>query len=91
MTTPKIANTNGKPSRPTKKAQLVKMLSTKSGADLASLGKSLEWQPHTIRAAISRLRKDGMTVLTSQPAKGGALRYRILQEADPSSERSHGA
>lgn len=91
MTTPKIANTNGKPSRPTKKAQLVKLLSTKSGADLASLSGTLGWQPHTIRAAISRLRKDGMTVVTQAPAKGGPLRYRIVATTGLPSETAHGA
>ena len=39
------------------------MLRRPRGATQEQLENSLEWQPHTIRAAISRLRKSGAEVL----------------------------
>lgn len=55
----------------TKIDTLVKLISRKSGATIEQIEKATSWQPHTVRAAISRLRKRGMTVLLSQAAKGG--------------------
>ena len=49
-------------SRTTKKNQLIKLLGTKSGADIKTLGEKLGWQQHTTRAAMSRLRKAGYEV-----------------------------
>ncbi|MEL7180608.1 MAG: DUF3489 domain-containing protein [Pseudomonadota bacterium] len=46
----------------TKRAQLAKLISRKSGATIETLQKQLAWQPHTIRAEISRLRKSGLAV-----------------------------
>ncbi len=58
----------GAPKAGTKLAQLTEMLSRKEGATTAELCKALGWQPHTLRAAISRLpnkpthaRVDGVT------------------------------
>jgi biotin operon repressor len=68
-----------KASKTTKKDRLRKMLARKSGATLAQLTKDLGWQPHTVRAAISVLRKDGITVDLDRAAKTPA--YRIAAEA----------
>ena len=46
----------------TKKAKLEELLVRKRGATLAQLQQELGWQPHTVRAAISRLRKAGHTI-----------------------------
>ena len=54
----------------TKRARLTKLISRKSGATIATLQKQLAWQPHTIRAEISRLRKSGLAVSCSASAKG---------------------
>jgi hypothetical protein len=43
----------------TKKAKLGALVARKRGATLDQLQKELGWQPHTARAAISRLRKAG--------------------------------
>jgi hypothetical protein len=58
----------GAPKAGTKIAQLTEMLSRKNGASNAELCEALGWQPHTLRAAISRLpvkpersRVDGVT------------------------------
>ena len=42
-----------------KKAKLEALLSRARGATLDQLQDELGWQPHTVRAAISRLRKAG--------------------------------
>ncbi len=67
------------PRRPqSKKAILIVLLSRKNGGRSDDLGVKLCWQPHTLRAAISGLRKDGIKIeTTSQTSKGGA-RYRII-------------
>ncbi len=46
----------------TKTARLEALLSRARGATLAQLQKELGWQPHTVRAAVSRLRKAGHTI-----------------------------
>ncbi len=43
----------------TKKAKLEALLSRARGATPAQLQTELGWQPHTVRAAVSRLRKAG--------------------------------
>ncbi|WP_370402536.1 DUF3489 domain-containing protein [Sulfitobacter sp. JB4-11] len=62
----------------TKKAQLIKLLGTKSGADIKTLSDKLGWQQHTTRAAMSGLRKAGYEVAGERPAKGGMSKFRIL-------------
>ncbi|SHK57610.1 Protein of unknown function [Shimia gijangensis] len=64
----------------TKSGELCKLLSRRSGATVAQLQSKLDWQPHTIRAAISRLRKAGVTIDLDR--SGRSPRYRIV---------SHGA
>lgn len=65
-------------SRSTKKEQLIKLLGSKSGADIKSLSEKLGWQQHTTRAAMSGLRKAGYEVAGAKPAQGGASKFRIL-------------
>ena len=64
--------------RETKTAILRKLLSRKAGADLAALQSATGWQPHSVRAAMSGLRKAGYTIDRADPAKPGAgAVYRI--------------
>ena len=66
------------PPRETKTAILRKLLSRKAGADLAALQSATGWQPHSVRAAMSGLRKAGYTIDRADPAKPGAgAVYRI--------------
>ncbi|MEO9825386.1 MAG: DUF3489 domain-containing protein [Paracoccaceae bacterium] len=58
-----------------KKARLVGLLGRPRGATIGQLQKALDWQPHTIRAAISRLRKDGAEITLDR--NGRAPTYRI--------------
>ncbi len=62
----------------TKRAELIRLLQRKSGADLKAITRQLDWQPHSVRAAISGLRKTGYTVERTDPAgPGGYTRYRL--------------
>jgi hypothetical protein len=63
--------------RTTKADQLIKLLKARSGRDIAALSAALSWQPHTTRAALSRLRKAGYPIDKLPPGKQGGARYRI--------------
>lgn len=69
--------------RTTKKDQLIKLLGTKSGADIKSLSEKLGWQQHTTRAAMNGLRKSGFSIIGTKPARGGLARYRIHSSPAP--------
>jgi len=58
----------------TKKARLEQLLSRPRGAAPAQLEKALGWQPHTVRAAISRLRKSGAEVTLDRSGRTPAYR-----------------
>lgn len=82
--------------RTTKKDQLIRLLGTKSGADIKTLSEKLGWQQHTTRAAMSGLRKAGYEVTGEKPTKGGMSKFRILSvPTDPRSATTevaaHGA
>jgi hypothetical protein len=61
----------------TKKARLIARLEDAQGVDVATLSAELGWQPHSTRAALTGLRKEGYTIerLPSEP--GQPTRYRI--------------
>jgi hypothetical protein len=62
----------------TKLARLETMLRQPAGATIAQLGKSLGWQPHSIRGAIAgSLKKKGIAVTSDRP-EGGERSYRIV-------------
>lgn len=58
-----------------KLGQLLTMIEEEQGATLEELGVALNWQPHTARAAISRLRKRGVGIALT--AEGDRTAYRI--------------
>jgi biotin operon repressor len=60
----------------TKSEDLRKLLSRRKGATGAQVQKQLGWQPHTVRAAISRLRTAGASVELDR--SGRVARYRLL-------------
>lgn len=78
--------TTGKP-RPqaltSKKDQLVRMLGRKGGADIATISEKLGWLPHTTRAALTGLRKDGYEIASERIAGAPASRYRIIAAPKP--------
>ncbi len=61
-----------------KKARLEKLLNRPRGATAAQLQKALDWQPHTIRAAISRLRKSGTVVTLDSSGRTPAYRITVV-------------
>jgi len=63
--------------RATKGDRLVQLLNARSGRDIAALSAKLGWQPHSTRAALSRLRQAGYAIEKLLPHKGGGTRYRI--------------
>ncbi len=68
------------PRRTTKRDRLVRLLKAGSGRDIAMLSGDLGWLPHTIRAALTRLKKFGYTIEKLPPQKNGGSRYRIAGE-----------
>lgn len=63
-----------KPAPKTKRALLAQLLNRKSGASINALQDQLGWQPHTIRAEISRIRKSGLIVTCAPSPKGAVYR-----------------
>ena len=73
-----MPNTSSNTRSETKNATVLRLLKRKSGATLASLQKATGWQPHSVRAALSTLRKAGYTIDKLPPkTDGGAVAYHI--------------
>ena len=70
--------------RETKRSQLIRMLQAAKGTDIAQISKKLGWQKHTTRAALTGLRKAGITIERSVSDGGRASVYRIV--AEPNAE-----
>jgi Protein of unknown function (DUF3489) len=66
----------GEPPASTKRAQLIGMLERPEGAPVAEIGLRLGWLPHTVRAAITGLRKAGREVTRSKDADHRSV-YRL--------------
>ncbi|SMX25833.1 DUF3489 domain-containing protein [Boseongicola aestuarii] len=56
---------------------LRKLLSRKRGATAEQIQQQLGWQPHTVRAAISRLRSSGLPIELDRSGK--SARYRAVR------------
>lgn len=67
---------------PSKKNQLIKLLSRKQGADAVTISSKFGWQPHTTRAALSVLRKAGFDITKESAGAGKPTRYRIVSAPD---------
>ena len=77
------------PKRVTRKDQLIKLLSGRTGAKITEISERFGWLPHTTRAALSGLRKAGYTLTSEKVSKGKLARYKITalpSEAAPVSE-----
>jgi len=55
---------------------LLRLMRRKQGATVAALQEATGWQPHSVRAALSGLRKKGVTITRDRNAKGDTL-YRV--------------
>jgi len=58
------------PATRTKSATIQKLLTRKGGASITQLQAATDWQPHSIRAALSELRKNGAEITRAINAKG---------------------
>ncbi len=77
------------PKHVTKKDQLIKLLRSRTGAEITMISERFGWQSHSTRAALSGLRKAGYTLTSEKAAKGKPARYKITavpSEAAPVSE-----
>ena len=74
------ANQISNAARPTlsKSATVIKLLSRTKGASIAEVTAVTSWQPHSVRAFLSGLRKKG-NVLTREQRKNGEQTYRIVE------------
>ena len=68
----------GKSVAQSKKDQLVALLSKPNGARISVIVERLGWQAHTVRAALSGLRKQNIEVVTSRSPKTGETVYAIV-------------
>ncbi len=62
----------------TKIDQVLQALRTRHGVALTDLMQTTGWQPHTVRAALSRLRQKGHTI-ERVTLKSGVSRYRLVK------------
>ncbi len=69
----------GKPARRTKIHKCLARLQRSKGASIAELRKLTGWQVHSVRAALSGLRRKGHEVQCGKNAKG-IMAYRIMTE-----------
>ncbi len=67
------------PDKPTKIDTIIKQLCRPNGASITQLQKTAGWQPHSVRAALTGLRKKGYTIERDKDAKG-VTRYCIAGE-----------
>jgi Protein of unknown function (DUF3489) len=83
---PDAASAEGPPVRPgTKQALLIDLLRRPDGATIAEIRQATGWQPHTVRAAITGLKKKGFGV-TSAPRGDGPRAYRLTPKNTAPSE-----
>lgn len=70
----------------TKKQQLIDLLSGAKPVTADRLSQKLDWQPHTVRAAITGLRKAGFVVDSTKGPDGGGTCYRIVSLSQSTDE-----
>ena len=62
----------------TKQALLINLLKRKKGATMEAIVETLGWLPHTVRAALTRLRQQGFRI--ERVREDGVSRYRIAED-----------
>ncbi|MAO57457.1 MAG: hypothetical protein CMM61_17420 [Rhodospirillaceae bacterium] len=77
MTTQTLKTAQAKPGS-TKLGTILKHLGHKNGTTLPALEKATGWQPHSVRAALTGLRKKGHAIERSKDAKGVTI-YRVAE------------
>lgn len=70
------------PKPQTKKARLIELLNSDEGVTVPVLAQALGWLPHTTRAAVTGLKKDGIVVQKLPPHEGSrASRYTLASSS----------
>ena len=64
------------PARPSKKAAIVALLKRPNGAAIGDLTAATGWQLHSVRAALTGLRKEGKELVRDKDA-AGVTHYRL--------------
>ena len=68
------------PAKPTKIDTILKRLHRSNGASIADLQKATGWQPHSVRAALTGLRKKGHDIERGKNDKGVTI-YSVAKGA----------
>ena len=63
---------------PPKSETVKKLLLRKAGATAEELGAATSWQPHSVRAYLSGLRKKGSTIVRDE-RRDGTKAYRLVK------------
>ncbi len=64
-----------------KRLQVIGMLSASSGATIEELVAATSWLPHTARAVLTGLRKEGFSIERQRPDGATVSTYRIVKQA----------
>ena len=70
------ARSSAAPVRPSKKVAIVALLERPNGAAIGDLIEATGWQTHSVRAALTGLRKDGKELVRDKDA-AGVTHYRL--------------
>ncbi len=76
-TTPKGKKSQTTARQGTKQALLIDLLRRKKGATIEAIVEALGWLPHTVRAAVTRLRQQGFRI--ERVREDGVSRYCIVE------------
>src|SRR5258707_5323294 len=68
------------PARPSKKATILALLQRPTGAAIGDLTEATGWQGHSVRAALTGLRKEGKELVRGKD-QGGVTHYRLAAAA----------
>ena len=68
------------PTKPTKIETILKLLRRPKGASIAQLQKATGWKPHSVRAALTGLRKKGHEVTRGKDAKSVTV-YAVAKDS----------
>ena len=66
-----------------KKDQLLPLVTKTGGTRISVLTERLGWQAHTVRAALSRLRKQGHRILATKAPKTREAVYQLVKPTEP--------
>lgn len=75
----------------TSRDRLMALLSKPDGEHASQIATLLGWQPHTLRAAISRLRRQGMQIATLRTAGARGVVYALRSKTMTGPDAANGA